>query len=210
MPNPTDSAVTRGSNFPPAGIPVGMLELLVYYPNHFNVVEVVERAAREGWSAPLMSRVQLWARGMCTKQHYERRNDTMRQQISAAFRQSGTTMTAFRASPAGRPFNGTDGPQFSRLYEVGNIDLGASATGAPFLHQLLNGVVNFPTGADAGQLTKALRFAQSQGNAYLSRMTTDDLPAIIAQQNLRSPNDAATPNWDKAAHQRAEILVPKP
>ncbi|KAM3423699.1 hypothetical protein BST61_g1111 [Cercospora zeina] len=210
MSNPTDSAVTRGSNFPPAGIAVGMLELLVYYPNHFNVAGVVERATREGWSAPLMSRVQLWARGACTKQHYERRNETVRQQISVAFRQSGTTMTAFRASLAGRPFDNTDGPQFSSLYDVSNIVPGPLASGPPFLHQLLNGVVNHPTGADAGQLTKALLFAQSQGNAYLSGLTTDDLPAIIAQQNLRSPNDAGTPDWDKRARERAEILVPKP
>ncbi|GIZ36767.1 hypothetical protein CKM354_000023400 [Cercospora kikuchii] len=208
--NPTDSGVPKGASLPPAGNPVGILELLVFYPNHFQVIELAQRASREGWSPPMMARVQLWARDGNFSAIHGRRNDTLRQQFSAAFSAQGTTMTAYKSSAGGRPFDQTDGPNFVQLYEVANVTLGSHASGPPSLHQLTNGVVNFPVGQDAGVLTQALQWAQAQGNAALTTYTTDDLPAIIAAQGFTNPADALTPDWDKTALARALLNVPPP
>ena len=114
------------------------------------------------------------------------------------------------ASPGGRPFDQTEGPQLDRLYELEYSNLGTQAHGPPSLRQLMNGVVNSPTNNDSDALAETLLRAQAQGKAYSAALAPDDLAAIAVQEDFTRRPEAAASDWDKNAHFRACLNIPIP
>ena len=74
------------------------------------------------------------------------------------------------------------------------------------LDDLANGVVNHPTGEDAGILTQVIQWALANGQA--ANYTTDDVQMIADQQGFTLPAEARNFHWDVKALLRSNIPDP--
>lgn len=202
---------------------IGAQELLTFFPHHTKWPTVLFRLYRHGWSTGSIAKLQLHARGNLDNAEYHRRQATLRHQLRTAtinkyghgsipseMRQQGhADFQPFSQHPSG---NNVD------LYDVRNpMEPSGDVYGPPRgqntlteparLRDVINGVVNWPTGQDAGQLTQALRYAQANG---LLQQTTRDLPGIVLQQGFVVQTDANTTQYDLRAVERLNNAVASP
>lgn len=203
-------------------MPIGIMEFFTFLPNHTQWPTWLLRAYRNGWSTGAIAKAQLHARGALTRAEWTRRSNALRHQIRTAVRNKYGKTTASAMSQSGhahfQPFAQHSSGNNLDHYDVrvpvddtgdvyepprGQNTLPVPAT----LQDLVNGVVNWPTGADAGQLTQALRYAQANG---LLNQTTRDLPNIVLAQNFAPVAEASRTDWDLSAVERLNNAVAYP
>ncbi|EME85851.1 uncharacterized protein MYCFIDRAFT_82430 [Pseudocercospora fijiensis CIRAD86] len=204
-------------------IPMGAREILTFFPNHTQWFDVMKRLMRNHFSTEEIARAQLHARGTLTKDNRDRRDQALRHQVSTggktAYADDDWTKKRWEASshPDSRPYTEafiTSTAPFTNIYDVTGLrpnDPTRRVASAPALRDVIQSVVNWPTGEDAGPLTQALLWARRQGQTYLATHTLDDIPAIITTQGFTYPTDATNSRaWDARARKRLNQTVPKP
>ncbi|KAF7197976.1 hypothetical protein HII31_00690 [Pseudocercospora fuligena] len=171
-----------------------------------------------------MARVQLHARGQLTQDNVKTREAAMRHQVGVggkAFYSNGAwTRTTWFASSHHDSIEFVNSPPASgnnlHLYDISRDtpawgpNSGSLSAELPKLHQVVDGVVNWPQGQDRGQLTQALEWAVQQGDQYLRSHDISEIPNIIAAQNFRHPSNAGTLAWDARARTRVNQNIRKP
>lgn len=198
-------------------------EFLTFFPHHTKWPTVLFRLYRHGWSTGSIAKLQLHARGNLDNAEYQRRQATLRHQLrTATINKYGHGSIPSEMRQQGhahfQPFSQHSSGNNVDLYDVRNPmepsgDMyepprGQNTLTEPArLQDVINGVVNWPTGQDAGQLTQALRYAQANG---LLQQTTRDLPGIVLQQGFAVQTDANTTQYDLRAVERLNNAVAAP
>lgn len=198
-------------------------ELLTFFPHHTKWPTVIFRLYRNGWSTGAMAKLQLHARNLLDSAQYERRQQALRHQMrTAAINKYGPGSKMQELKQQGhvdlQPFSPHSSGNDVDLYDVRNPIEPSGDTYSPprgqntlpepaRLIDVINGVINWPTGQDAGQLTQALRYAQANG---LLQQTTRDLPGIVLQQGFVVQTQANTTQYDLRAVERLNNAVAAP
>ncbi|KAF7197951.1 hypothetical protein HII31_00665 [Pseudocercospora fuligena] len=220
----------RSAKTPLPQIVLGARELCTYFPHHARWPRYLLRLLRNDWRYKDIAKAQLYARAELTKDNLKSRDDAIRQQSLTNGHiyyndNSWTMQDWFRDHhadsapyPAGANYPhvytpGLDqaawGPASQNTWTLaaGNV----STTQLTFL-EMWQGVVNHPTGQDAGVLTQILHWASQQGDFYMSTHTVTDIPNIVAanQNRFVLPQEATRPDWDQRALQRLRANVPDP
>ncbi|KAK4497325.1 hypothetical protein PRZ48_011775 [Zasmidium cellare] len=151
-----------------------------------------------------MAKAQLHARGTLTADEVYRRKAALRHAIITAgrtyFGDPNFTQGGYANDPRLQPINQAAYPNGDCIdhYNGTEITTALEDVGsAPTLQQVANGVVNHPTGNDAGVLTQVIEWARAAGK--LSDYTTDDVPMLAEQLAGTWVNEPAivhAPNWD--------------
>ncbi|KAF2160883.1 hypothetical protein M409DRAFT_28763 [Zasmidium cellare ATCC 36951] len=199
------------------------VEFLTFFPHHTQWPTVLFRLYRNGWSTGSMAKSMLHARGNLDRAEWDRRQAALRHQLrTATINRYGTGSV-----PSDMRRNGhVDLQPFSQHSSGNNVDLydvrnpiepsgdvyepprGKNTLNDPAtLQNVINGIVNWPTGQDAGQLTQALQYAQANG---LLHQTTRDLPNLVLQQGFVVKTDANTMQYDLRGVERLNNAVANP
>jgi hypothetical protein len=162
-----------------------------------------------------VAKAQLFARGPIDKAAVLRRDNALRHQFSKAGkdRSGDRHWTKVASGHRENPFAVPDHGDCLPLYDVSGWvrPAGPRPSGPPNLVQLVTGVVNWPTGRDAGPVTRALLWAKTQGPVFLRTKTSEDIPDIIAEQGFEPPRQAReTARWDVEGRFRLNIGVARP
>ncbi|KAK4505944.1 hypothetical protein PRZ48_003909 [Zasmidium cellare] len=199
------------------------VEFLTFFPHHTQWPTILFRLYRNGWSTGSMAKLILYARGLLDHAELNRRSGALRHQLrTATIKKYGEGSLPAEMRRNGHP----DFVPFSAHSSGNNVDLydvrlpiepngdryePSRAQGTlpqpARLQMLVNGVVNWPTGQDAGQLTQALRYAQANG---LLHLTTRDLPALVLQRGFNVQTDASTTDYDLRGLERLNNSVANP
>ncbi|KAM3418584.1 hypothetical protein BST61_g4560 [Cercospora zeina] len=108
------------------------------------------------------------------------------------------------APPTSQRFDRPIVQLFESNNNVDQFNPRSHAYAPPFPNEFPNGVGQFPSDNDRGA------WRQAQGQRYLSTQTTNELAAMLAQNNLRGPSRTGTPNWDQVAEFRNRFARPAP
>ncbi|EME40091.1 hypothetical protein DOTSEDRAFT_28011 [Dothistroma septosporum NZE10] len=225
-----DSGVAMNKPLP--NCPIGIIELLVYFPHHTKYAENMMRLYRAGWRSAVMGQVQLHARDSLDKKELDKRNSSFRHQILTAGKKTfndqafGPSKPTYRNRRELQPACLLDyclviSSTYNPCYEGVTLSDGTLGDANPFfvntsahsmshmpatLDDLANGVVNHPTGEDAGILTQVIQWALTNGQA--ANYNTDDVQTIADQQGFVSPAEGRTFHWDVKALLRSNIPDP--
>lgn len=206
---------------------IGAVEFLTFFPHHTQWPTIIFRLYRHGWSTGAMAKAMLHARGTLNRIEWDRRQAALRHQLRTATRDRYATAQNRDPTPSSLRQNGH--PDFSPFvlhssgnnvdhYDVRNPmepsgDVYEPPRGQTTLAQparlldVINGVQNWPSDQDRGQLTEALLYAQANG---LLQQSTRDLANIVVQQNYTVVTDASTTDWDLRAVERLNNAVANP
>ncbi|KAF2169737.1 hypothetical protein M409DRAFT_52244 [Zasmidium cellare ATCC 36951] len=185
-------------------VALSAVEILTYFPLHLAWPAITVRLLQAGFRGPDMAKAQLHARGRLTRAEFERRKAALRHGILTAgksfFADTNFTQTGYAndprlqaivqaAYPHGDCIAHYNGAEITTTIDERNL--------APNLQQVANGVINHPTGNDAGVLTQVIQWAAAAGQ--LANYTTDDVPMLAEQLAGTWVNEPAAvhgPNWD--------------
>ncbi|KAH9808627.1 hypothetical protein Tdes44962_MAKER06283 [Teratosphaeria destructans] len=188
---------------------LGVMERAAYFPNHSGWGEPIMREMRNGWDYQHIAAAELHAHGMLNVANLKKREAAMRQR---AIKGAEEFFGIPKFEPAKKLKSGD-----ARMAAVTNYDAsnyrapGKFARNnwplfSPTLMQLAAGVVNPPTGQDAGIVTQAINHAVATNN---NTWTVDDVPRIAHAQNFAWPAEANGTQWDQLARQRLRAAIPR-
>ena len=178
---------------PPNNINIGVLEICTFFPNWFQIPEVIVRAIRNGWTRRGIAKAQLHADNQLRRAHLKTAENRIQKQMS----EGGNLWSGYKK---GEPWN------LKEVADLGQED-DLTANGwqlrcehdpdqkfMSFEHITLADIRNqvprarWPTGQDRLLLTQCLEFAEA--NPHLD-LDTSHYDWIIRSQNL-----ADDPNLD--------------
>ena len=175
---------------------MGARELLTLFPHHTQWPEAGLRLLRNTWTNRDIALAQLHGCGQVSVANCDKREATLR-------KQSGKNGDAFFQLVPGT----FDRKTFANLmtpvavYDATpyqprrDINISNPST----LVEIARGVLNWPSGQDAGAVTQAIQWAVANNQVNL---TTADIPQMVAQLGFVKPNDANTIDWDQRARTR--------
>ena len=184
------TAINVIARLPPC--PIGVVELLTFFPNHTQWPEAGLRLYRNGWHTLDIATVQLHARGRLSTRSSRQRTDALRHQVLTNGRIFFNDKKFIQSSHSHLMTAVT-------TYDASMYAPRSSNTSALFnasLTDIAEGVVNWPTGQDRGIVTHVLEYAQQ--NSF-SQYTTSDIPQLAQDWGIFTPSDALTTQWDQNA-----------
>ncbi|KJX97441.1 hypothetical protein TI39_contig490g00002 [Zymoseptoria brevis] len=224
-----ESAVPRGHPLPP--VPMSTRELAAYFPHHATYPEIMFRYHRNGWNLAQIAKAQLIARDAYDQDTFTKRAQSMRQQIGTAGNEKygihnfSASDVQWRGHPDFQPFTNQGSAAANQaLYDISRANppvLPPSSVRplhAATLAQVANGVVEHPSGEDAGMFTAVIRWALYHGVA--DQYTTDDVMSIVnnpvnhcappsapSQRLNVLPAGASTHRWDQDCRDRVQAIA---